>query len=195
MIRQAPLDMDALSRRTFLASLAATVAAGASPAVAVGSSPPPATVTEIIPLYVHHQCGGLLSFGKQYDDFSDMPAWTWRRRYALYSMGDHQGEELDAEALEDAREEFAAQTGVDGVALDEQEFLRWLDDPLPDNHGAVEDLFERWMTKEGPVGHAAQLIDLLGVLTPDGYDDGIYIGDLPIPILAQWSSTRPAWIA
>ena len=166
MTRQAPLDMDALTRRTVLASLAATLAAGASPAVAAGSSPPPATVTEIIPLYVHHQCGGLLSFGKQYDDFSDMPEWTWRRRFARDSMGDHQAQELDAEALEDAKEEFAAQTGVDADALDEQQFLRWLDEPLPDDHGDVDDLVEWWMTKEGPVGQAAQLIDLLGRRDP-----------------------------
>ena len=162
--------MDSLTRRTFLASLAASLTAWASPAIAAGSSPPPANVTTVVPLYVHHQCGGLLSFGKQFDDFSDMPEWTWRRHFAHYSMGDHQGEELDAEALEAAREEFAAQTGVDADALDEEKFLRWLDDPLPDDHGAVEDLFEWWLTEEGPLAHAAQIIDLLGVVTPDGYD-------------------------
>ena len=108
-----------------------------------------------------------------------MPEWTWRRHFAHYSTRDHQGEELDAEAMEAAREEFAAQTGVDADALDEEKFLRWLDDPIPDDHGAVEDLFEWWLTEEGPLAHAAQIIDLLGVVTPDGYDGGIYIDDLP----------------
>ena len=39
------------------------------------------------------------------------------------------------------------------------------------------------MKAEGPVGHAAQIIDLLGVVTPEDGDfrngDGIYIQEFP----------------
>jgi hypothetical protein len=154
--------MTALTRRTVLTALAATLAAS-SPAIAVGSSPPPAKV----PLYVHHQCGGLLCFGKQYDDFDDVPEWTWRHRFAREALGDPLAE-LDAAALDSARKEFADWNDVDPDDLDEQAFLRWLDEPLSDDHAGDE--LEHWMSTVGAHGQAAQLIDLLDVATPDDED-------------------------
>jgi hypothetical protein len=165
-----------MDRRTVLASLAATLAtplaAGSSPAVAAGSSPPPAKV----PLYVHHQCGGLLCLGKQYDDFDDVPEWTWRHRFARKPLGDPFAE-LDAAAMASARAEFADWNDVDPDDWDEQAFLQWLDEPLSVDDASDE--LERWMSTVGAPGQAAQLVDLLGVVTPKGFEDGIGIEHFP----------------
>jgi hypothetical protein len=167
--------MDQITRRNFLASLAEALAAGRGPVSAAIQSQGSG---ETLRLYLHREAGGLLSFGKPHLDLSDMPVWTWRRYLANGYMGDYEAQELDADALKYAREEFSAWTGVDAKDIDEQEFTRWLEEPLPEDK--ADNLTEAWMNKDGPAGQAAQFIEMLGIVTPEGYDDGIYIDDIPL---------------
>lgn len=167
--------MDQITRRNFLASLAEALVAGRGQVSAAIQSQGSG---ETLQPYMHRECGGLLSFGKPHEDLSDMPVWTWRRYLAHNYMGDYEVQELDADALKYAREEFSAWTGVDAKDLDEQEFTRWLEEPLPEDKAT--DVSEAWMNNDGPVGQAARFIDMLGIVTPEGYDDGIYIDDIPL---------------
>ena len=93
-----------------------------------------------------------------------MPEWTWRHRLARDATGDPLAE-LDAAALDSAREEFVDWNDVEADDWDEQAFLRWLDEPLSVDHAGDE--LEQWMSTVGAPGQAAQLMDLLGIETSD----------------------------
>lgn len=186
--------MDLLTRRMFLASCAATIAARsaglhAEPA-SLASTPVP--TSEPLRLYVDHNVGGLLSLGREWDTYEPLPPWTWRQYIMIGWNRDPEPKELDDEALEYAKECFSDYTGI---PLDEEKgeygeyatrdealarFERWLEEPIPDRAMYQEVQFEWWHKHASGEAHAIQLLRTLNLKGPyvdedDGEEDGIVL--------------------
>lgn len=176
--------MDPLSRRAFLSSLAAALAVGSSRTAVVAADSPSTPLRTSAPPYVHHDAGGLLSFGRRHDDFREEPQWTWKQHVAHEYMRDHEAEKLNAATLEYAKDQFSNETGAYLDDLDEEAFTRWLEEPHPDDGNPDGEAWAWWVNNESSTAQAAQIIDMLGLVSSEdregyGYEDGVSVESFP----------------
>jgi hypothetical protein len=192
--------MDLPTRRAFLASIAAAIAAGSTrlPAGAAVPSFVPELISQPVRLYVHHECGGLLSFGRTYDEDSPTGEWTWRQ-YIMHTWNGNPGtEKFDKAGLAYAKECFIDWTGV---SLDEEDddygeyatreralaaFEQWLEEPHPGSGSLEGAQYEWWACNDSATAQAADLLSMLDLDVPEdtngyGEDDGIVIEHHPDP--------------
>lgn len=108
------LPMALLTRRMFLASCAATIAARSAGLQVDLAYPTAASIpaSEPLRLYVQHSYGGLLSLGCEFDSDGPPAPWTWRQ-YIMHGWDkDVYAREFDERSLEHAKECFSDHTGI-----------------------------------------------------------------------------------
>jgi hypothetical protein len=172
-------EIPGLTRRLFIRNVGLLLGASAVPKAL-------ASVPEIdrMPLYVHHEAGGLLSLGHRYDEFQELPGWTWRQFIALENMGDYEAFQFDERTEAYAHELFEEWTGGEVSDTNMVDYLAWLDEPHPDRETSEFPCSEWYFNNDAGTAQAYSLIGMLG-LGPEedsegwGEEDGIGVEAIP----------------
>ncbi len=172
-------EIPGLTRRLFIKNVVLLLGAAGVP-----SGIAAALQIDRMPLYVHHEAGGLLSLGHRYDDLQELPDWTWRQFITLENMGDYEALQFDEPTESYSRELFEDWTGEEVGDTNMADYLAWLDEPHPDR-ATPEFLCTEWyFNNDAGTAQAYSLIAMLGMGPEEdsegwGEEDGIGVEAIP----------------